>query len=337
LQELRRELVGRGAAHETGEEKAWSRAVAAAEEDVATLLDISLRAVVAGALKSAPSRRLAEILAAIAPELDRLDALGKRFTALSPSPSTLKEKVTGRRLAALVEAAFGGFDARDRHALVKEVEALVGLLKKAGLGNAIPPQAFLHWTAEALLRGDTQGASARTTVHNYDGYRRLRAAEQRVSSSFTLAEVSLVVAPAIVRGAASFAEVQAAIAGLNARLPEETSARVVEGDLARIMRALHYLETFWAELTQESQDEEQRLLEIVNSKFFDILWDESALTRFALEARNVVEVFPGHHEAVGEVRRRIEELDSRTRSVVTELFRRRSDAAWAKTLPTKKS
>lgn len=337
LQESRRELVGKGASHEVGEEKAWQRAVSAAEEDVATLLDISLRSVASSALRSAPSRRLTEVLAAIAPELDRLDALGKRISALSGAPSTLKEKVTGRRLSALVEAAFLGFDARDRAALVREVEALVGVLARASLSQAIAPQAFLTWTADALLRGDSDKPQTSPKKHDYDGYRRLRSAEQRVSSAFTLAEVALVIAPTIVRTSSSLVDVQTAIAGLCTRLPEETRTRIVQGDLSRITRALSYLEAFWAELSSVRGDEELRLREIVNSRLFDILWDESALVRFALEARNVMEVFPGHHEAVAEVRKRIEALDQTTHQAVTELFRRRSDAAWAEALSPKRS
>ncbi len=332
LHERRRELLGQGAVHETGEEKAWQRAVAAAEDDIAILLDISLRNVVTGALKSAPSRRLAEVLAAIAPELDRLDAMQVRLGALRGAPSTLKAKVTGPRLGALIEAVFGGFDARDRPALVREVEALVSVLGKAGLGRAIAPEAFLGWAAEALLRGDVLPNGNVGKTFDYDGYRRLRAAEQRVSSAYTLAEIALVVAPDSVRDAPSPVEASAAIAEVCGKLPDAVRGRVVAGDLARIGRALDYLERFWRDLEGLAGAEETRLREIVQSRFFDVLWDDSTLTRFALEARNVAEVFPGHAAEVDAMRRRIDEIDARTRAAVTELFRRRSDAAWASAL-----
>jgi hypothetical protein len=231
-----------------------------------------------------------------------------------------------------VEAVFRGFDAHDRPALVREVEALVVVLKKAGLGAAIAPESFLGWTADALLRGDATGKGSKGKTFDYDGYRRLRAAEQRTSSAYTLAEIALVVAPSLVPATGNQAEVQAGIAALCARLPEETRARIVEGDLARIGRALDYLEAFWVELEGKGGGEEARLREIVTSRFFDLLWDDSALTRFALEARHVLEVFPGHGDVVLAVRRRIEELDARTRSAVTELFRRRSDEAWSRAL-----
>ncbi|WP_170319583.1 AAA family ATPase [Polyangium spumosum] len=332
LYELRRELLAEGAVHETGEEKAWQRAVAAAEDDIAILLDISLRIVVTSALKSAPSRRLAEVLAAIAPELDRLDVMAARLQKVRGAPSTLKEKVTGPRLGALIEAVFKGFDARDRPALVREVEGLVAVLVKAGLARAIAPEAFLGWAAEALLRGDVAPQAREGKKHDYDGYRKLRAAEQRVSSAYTLAEIALVVASDAVREAPSPAEATAAIASATAKLPEALRGRVVAGDLARIGRALDYLERFWQDLEGASGGAEARLREIVQSRFFDVLWDDSALTRFSLEARNVAEVFPAHVAEIDVVRRRIDALDERTRVAVTELFRRRSDAEWEKAL-----
>ena len=332
LYELRRELLGQGAVHETGEEKAWQRAVAAAEDDIAILLDISLRNVVTSALKSAPSRRLAEVLAAIAPELDRLDGMAARLQRVRGAPSTLKAKVTGPRLGALIEAVFKGFDARDRAALVREVEGLVAVLGKAGLGRAIAPEAFLGWAAEALLRGDVVPAVNTEKPLDFDGYRRLRAGEQRVSSAYTLAEIALVVAPDGVRDAPSPAEAAAAIAAACGKLPDSVRGQVVAGDLARIGRALDYLERFWSHLEGTAGGSEARLREIVQSRFFDLLWDEGAATRFALEARNVAEVFPAHVAEVDAMRRRIDVLDEKTRTAVTELFRRRSDAAWAQAL-----
>jgi len=330
---LRRELLGQGATHGTGEEQAWRRALVAAEGDIATMLDISLRSVVGSALKSAPSRRLAEVLAAIAPELDRMDALAARLSALAGEDVTLKAKVTGPRLGPLVGAVFSGFDARDRQSLVKEVEALIAVLGKAGLRQAIAPEFFLEWTAGALLRGDVlANEGAAPERYDYDNYRTMRAAEQRVSSAYTLAEIALVVAPELVSSSASPAEATSVIASLCARLPDDVRARVVEGDLARVRRALQYLENFWEKLEEKNPGGEAWLEELVRSKYFDILWDESALTRFALEARNVAEVFPGHAAEVLEVRARLGVLDEKTRGAVAALFQRRADEAWAKAL-----
>jgi MoxR-like ATPase len=331
LHALRRELLAQGAVHETGEEKAWQRAIDAAEDDLATLLDTGFRNVVERALKSAPARRLGEVLAAIAPELDRIDVMASRLATLRGAPSALKAKVAGPRIGALLEAVLSAFDVKDRAAITREIGTLVSVLRKAGLGDALAPEAFLRWAAEALVRAE--GASPLPDgIPTYEGYRKLRAVEHRTSASFTLAEIALVVAKDTINAAPSPAEAASVIARLCSRLPDGVRARVVEGDLARIGRALDYLERFWARLMTLPGDDEARVKTVVESRFFDILWDESALTRFALEARVVVEVFPGHGEDVASVKKRLDALDESTRAALTDLFRRRSNAAWAVTL-----
>jgi hypothetical protein len=334
LEALRRELLAQGAIHETGEENVWRQAARAAEDDIAILLDISFRAVVSRALKSARSRVLTEVLAAIAPELDRIEAMAKRLGALRGEPSALKSKVAGRRIGPLVEAVFAGFDAADRSALVREVESLSQLLRKAGLESAISPEHFLGWTAEALLRGDVN-KSSETRDADYDGYHRLRAAEQRVSSAYTLAEVSLIALPVLFKDMSNPMEAARAIAGMCEQLPEGVQERIVAGDLGRVARALDFLEQFWENLQKPGNDTERRLRAIVESRFFDIVWDDSALTRFALEARLVGDVFPKQEQAVATVRARIDGFDQKTRAVVTDLFRSRSDANWDSALRSK--
>jgi MoxR-like ATPase len=334
LEGLRRELLAQGAVHESGEENVWRQAALSAEDDIATLLDISFRAVVSRAMKSGRSRVLTEILAAIAPELDRIDALAKRLTVLRGEPSALKSKVAGRRIGPLIEAVFADFDATDRSALVREVESLTKLLRKSGLENAVSPENFLGWTAEALLRGDLRKSDPSDKA-DFDGYQRLRAAEQRVSSAYTLAEVSLIALPVFLPDLTNPAEAARAIASMCEKLPDSIQDKVVEGDLARINRALFLLERFWENLQSAGADTEARLRTIVESRFFDIVWDDSALTRFALEARLVADVFPKHEQAVAAVRGRIEALDQKTRDVVTELFRSRSDAQWSNSLRAK--
>jgi hypothetical protein len=334
LEALRRELLAQGAVHEMGEENVWRQAALEAEDDIAILLDISFRAVVSRALKSARSRVLTEILAAIAPELDRIDVMAKRLGVLRGEPSALKAKVAGRRIGPLIESVFADFDAADRAALVREVESLSQLLRKVGLESAISSEHFLGWTAAALLRGDVQ-QTIEFHVFDYDGYRQLRAAEQRVSSAYTLAEVSLLALPTHFKDLTNPTEAARAIAGMCEKLPEVVQERIVAGDLARVTRALHFLEQFWENVQKQGSDTETRLRAIVESRFFDIIWDDSALTRFALEARLVADVFPKQEQAVVAVRARIEDFDSKTRAVVTKLFHSRSDANWATTLRAK--
>lgn len=336
LEALRREVLAQGAVHESGEENVWRQAALAAEDDIATLLDISFRSVVSRAMKSGRSRVLTEVLAAIAPELDRIDSLAKRLTVLRGEPSTLKSKVAGRRIGPLIESVFADFDATDRSALVREVDSLSKLLRKSGLDNAVSPENFLGWTAQALLRGDMQ-EFPESKQADFDGYHRLRSAEQRVSSAYTLAEVSLIALPVLFQDLTNPAEAARAIASMCEKLPESIQEKIVAGDLARINRALYFLERFWENLQSAGADTEVRLRTIVESRFFDIVWDDSALTRFALEARLVADVFPKQEHAVVTVRARIEDFDQKTRNVVTDLFRSRSDAQWSSSLRSNKS
>jgi hypothetical protein len=111
--------------------------------------------------------------------------------------------------------------------------------------------------------------------------------------------------------------------------------RIVAGDLNRISRALDFLEYFWSELQNKGHDTESLLRAIVESRFFDVVWDDSALTRFSLEARLVGDVFPTHAESVAGIRERIEDFDQQTRAAVTELFRSRSDDQWTSSLRSK--
>ncbi|HRI63591.1 MAG TPA: hypothetical protein PK156_05120, partial [Polyangium sp.] len=334
LEALRRELLAQGAIHEVGEENIWRRAALAAEDDIAILLDISFRGVVARALKSGRSQVLTEVLAAISPELDRIELMAKRLTTLRGEPSGLKAKVAGNRIGPLIEAVFGEFDATDRTALIREVDSLAKMLRKAGLESAISPEHFLGWTVEALLRGD-QPKVVESEHADFDGYHQLRAAEQRVSSAYTLAEVALIALPGLLKDLTNPTEAALSIAALCAKLPRPMQDRVVAGDLNRISRALDFLEYFWSELQNQGTDTESLLRVIVESRFFDIVWDDSALTRFSLEARLVGDIFPAHAEIVAGMRERIEDFDQQTRAAVTELFRSRSDDQWANSLRSK--
>lgn len=65
---------------------------------------------------------------------------------------------------------------------------------------------------------------------------------------------------------------------------------------------------------------------MVRSRFFHVTRDESALTRFALEARLLSELFP--RAELAPVSQRIAELDARTLSRVAQLLSERTEARW---------
>lgn len=86
LNELRRRLLAQGTdvADREVSRSAWERAVGAAEDDIAALLDTGLREAVARALAGGEATALQGLLHAIGPELARLDAMERRLSALLP-------------------------------------------------------------------------------------------------------------------------------------------------------------------------------------------------------------------------------------------------------------
>jgi MoxR-like ATPase len=310
---------------------AWKQAVDRMEQDIAVLWDAVFRQAVAGAFRKHPTGGLADVLTAIAPELDRLDAMQARVAKLHGGPSQLKSAVVAPRLGALLGAMFERIDARDRSALLSEIDALLGLLRRSGLGTTIAPRDWVTWAASALVRSDRDVRDAPADPLDYEGYRRLRWAEQRVSNAFTLAEIALRVAPEIARSGDSPPDSIRQIADFLSEIPGPLREGAVRLDLGRMERALEYLERWWQALAAAAGAGEW--LEImVTSRFFHVIWDESALVRFAVEARTVAEVFPDRAAEAAEIRRRADALQSETHRVLLDLFQRRADSAWQEAL-----
>jgi hypothetical protein len=342
---------------------AWARGIDRAEDEIALLCDAAVHEVAHRRLSDITGQEIGQALEKLAPEFERIDAFEKRMSALSPRPSVLRQRALGPRVGLLVAAAFARMNARERTSLSGEVEATLGVIRRAGLARVIAPRAWVTWTAEALLRAEAENASAREPGDgeelSYEGYRKLRGAAPRVLNAFVLAEVALRVAPEVaLSGSASdekpgvgpatliapsspearSAEGVPALAALLAELPEEARSGILKLDFERIERALGLLERWWDELdaagarpapSEEGSRDEQILRGIVRSRFFSVLMDESALVRFLLEVRLLAELFPDHAARAEVLRERLNELGERARRRLIELFRRRGDAAWA--------
>src|SRR5690606_9264636 len=118
------------------------------------------------------------------------------------------------------------------------------------------------------------------------------------------------------------------VAELLAELPETTQDALVAIDRDRVERALGYLERWWEALAAGELGVEERLQRIIKSRFFEILWDESALARFSLELQLTVDVLPRAAEPMAALKARIVALDESTRRGAEALLRKRSDEAW---------
>jgi MoxR-like ATPase len=347
---------------------AWGRGLNRAEDEIALLCDAAVHEVAQRRLLDITGQEIGQTLERLTPELDRIEALEQRMSELRSRRSALRERALGPRVGLLVAAAFARINARERTSLSREVEATLGVLRRSGLSGVIAPRAWVTWTAEALLRAESDAPGEPAQSHgeelSYEGYRQLRGAAPRVLNAYVLAEVALRVAPEVAgpvpdmkadpRTApplapsspeARSAEGVPALAALLAELPPEPRSGIVRLDFERIERALGYLERWWDDLESSGPDaagelaplggserDEWVLRRMVRSRFFSVLIEESALVRFILEVRLLAELFPDHAARAEALRARLHDLGERARRRLIELFRRRGDAAWASLL-----
>ena len=119
--------------------------------------------------------------------------------------------------------------------------------------EVITPPALLRLATRALVRTErARGGPCPKAKRDFEGYRTLRGAEQRVSLAYTVVELALRVATERPSATATSTEIVAALAGLVSTLPPDLRAAVVELDLERIERALGLLEEWWAALAKDT-------------------------------------------------------------------------------------
>lgn len=309
----------------------WQQALTRLENELVSLWSEGVRVAVAEPLSSAGNQDLAGIIAALDSSLERMTATERGFDELGGSGKRLRQRVVGPLLSPFVRAAFQRFDTSARARVVEDVAAAFATLEKAGLGAAISSSELLSWTAEALLRADPE-PPIQAGDPGIDGYRALRAAEQRVPLAVTLVEICA-------RALGDATDKTAPLELLNAvrerlaELTDEQRTRIVARDLARIARPVEFLERWWNAIDEGARgktDPDATLREMVRSRFFHVTRDESALARFALDARLLVDVFPAAD--VTPLAQRIDELDRRSLARVEELLAKRSESRWGNLL-----
>jgi MoxR-like ATPase len=311
---------------------AWMRAIDRAEDELVLLYDESFRASITPLL-TAPGVSVLARLEALGPEVARLDGAELRLAALRSTPprsdaaGTIKARVLGPRVGALLRAALEKLSAADRETVVREIKGVYAMLGRAGLRTSIAPPDAVAWAAAALLRSERRPENEPTEL-DHTGYRALRQSEQRLSNVFALAEVALDLGPTASPTPALGLD---RVRELLSAIPEAARASVVRHDIERIERAVRYLERWWEQLSA-SNEGEARLTALVGSKFFRVLLDESALIRFSLEARLVEELFPDLATGVPDLLSRARSLEDRSRETVLDLLKRRGDAAWRASL-----
>lgn len=320
---------------------ALARAVVRVEDELVEILDTGFRDAVAAALTRRGGEQLGAVLRALGPSLQAIDRFDAALVALGGTSGVLKTRVVGPRVEPLVRAAFDRVEGRDRLELVDHVAALVAQLDKSGLKAVIPPVDLLRLAAGALVKTEKKKPAQAVTKPGHEGYRALRAAEQRVSLSYTIVELALRVAPAPPLPTRDPAELVRAVGELIGKLPEDLRASIVALDIARVERAVSLVQAWWQVLGPKVEAAcasgatptiGNVLTELADSRFFHVTRDEGALLRFALESRVIGDVFPEAAARVATLRAAIEATDAASSKALNALRRGRAEAGWSEVL-----
>lgn len=311
-------------------ERGVALAIGRVEDELAVAWDEKFRDAVSAALDRLGGEQLGVLLAALGPALAEIDARGARLAALGGPRDSLKTRVVAPRIEPLVRAAFERVKTADRVELVVEVARLVEHLQESNLRSVLPKSIVLRFAIEALVRSEYARKSPPLSRPDFDGYRAFRSAEQRVSLAYTTTELALHVSPQKPPVLGSIEDLQAGIREIIAALPAALRAEVITLDVARIERAVAFMEGWWKKLGQEaaSADPEAALALLAKSKFFSVTREEGALLRFALEARVVADVFPEAALRITPLRQRIDALERVASDRLNQLRRGHADAAW---------
>jgi MoxR-like ATPase len=317
LATMRKQLLAESASRGLeADDAAWTAAIDEAERLLAACWGRSFVKLMVRERSSA----LASVLDALGPELSRLAAADDKLSRVAGRPGRLKASVVGPRLEDILIAALRTSVGQKQGSVVDQVRKLRQLLDAHGLSAAIAPVSWLSWAASALLSAEPSfGSEPRPDAYSLDGYRALRAREQRASVSCTLAEIALMVAPA---SADADRDPSAIVAFVMAGLDDDTKARVSAVDIARATRAVSYLAGWVAAL------EGKGLEAVAESRLFELLWDEAALTRFGMEARLVGEVLPHTEPLASTLRAEIEALNVRAHQLGVGLLDGASASIW---------
>jgi MoxR-like ATPase len=301
-----------------------------ADEDVARALgraEHELAAIWAGAFARAfereagdsGSRALEGVLGALKPELARLAEIDQELSKAAGRPTRVTGLVAAPRVGSLVKKALLAARPGDRTAFVRQVASLLSTLAQYDLRGAVDVGAWLSHAAEALTRAEPDAPPVAQAGASRKGFVAMRAAEQRVPVACTLAEVALAVAPDL---AGTESPPMERVAAVIEALPFEIKTEIARVDLARLGRAVDYLERWWTELEGGPPEA------LAKSQLLEVLWEDQALARFSVEARLLEEILPAARDGAKELRGRLERLNERAHAASVAVLEQRADADW---------
>ncbi len=326
VQALWTRLLGHGVKEQLpgSSQQSWQRALSACEDDLCTIWDLALRKTAAPGLAQSGSIGLGAALDGLSEPLVSAREVAHALARVGGNPTALERRVFGVRLAPLVQAACERFNAEDRATLAAELEELLGMLERFGLSGAVSKSELLGWLSQGLLRAEPDwSVVGRRCSPDLDGYRALRAENERRALAFSLTEIGLLLLDVKVPlGEDALAPVRA----LCAELPAELRGRLVTADLGRIEASLGLLDAWWQKLALADREPRAALESLAASRFLHVTRDESALVRFALELDLLRQLFPDAD--VGVVRARLGAFEAQTSRALRALMSSSLDAEW---------
>jgi len=233
--------------------------------------------------------------------------------------------VAGPRLRPIVANSYARLQLTDRRELASAVRALAVRLDALSLGHAVDADDHIRWAGEALLRTEERFTPPIEPVTDLDSYRRLRAAEATSSAAAVLAEITLELLELESHRAGVSpkpADLEAYLSGQDVAVAKPLGL----ADLARIERSVAGLESWWTSSRQDGQPFPLALSEV--------LFEERALLRFALECRLASYVFSPVRSEGSALEGRIGALHDALTSALSEAERQTAEAAWERSLGT---
>jgi hypothetical protein len=167
------------------------------------------------------------------------------------------------------------------------------------------------------------GGISRRCSPDLEGYRELRAENERRALAFSLTELGLLLLDVKVPlGEDALAPVRA----LCAELPAELRAGLIAAELGRVEASLALLDAWWQALALGALEPSAALTRLAVSRFLHVTRDESALVRFALELDLLRQILPDAD--VGVVRARLGAFEAQTSRTLRALMSSSLDEQW---------
>jgi MoxR-like ATPase len=310
----------------------WLAALAGLRGHLRNVWDAAFRAQLEEAQRSAPVDDLSAMLRALEGLRKHLDALDEDLARLdahlvlgaAAAPrDPFAVELAGPRLRPIVASAYARLQLADRRELAAAVRAFAERLDGLSLGHAVNADDHIRWAAEALLRSEVRHTVPSEPVTDLASYRQLRAAEATSSAATVLAEITLTLLELEGHRASTSpkpTELDAYLSGQDTA----TAKPLGLADLARIERAVAGLESWWASLHQRGAPFPEALA--------DVLFEERALLRFALECRLTSYVFAAVRPEGAALEQRIAALHDTLTSALDREARHAAQAAWERSL-----